>query len=1126
MTPYTILYVDDEPELLNLGKIYLEMQGDFIVDTCLSVKECLDAGDLIRYDAIVSDYQMPDMDGLAFLKLVRSDFGSLPFILFTGKGREEVVIEAINSGVDFYLQKGGAPKAQFAELAHKIKMAVERKRAVDERIESEKRLSTIFHASPIHQMITEYESGRIIDINDRFLHDLRLPRSEVIGKTQQEIGLLIDPEQMEAIYRQLEKTGIVRNVPIIIHNRAGKVFTSLTSLTRVHVHDKDLVYTHSVDISEQAKARQTITALINAPPEVSLLLDTNGIILAVNHAATIRYALSEKELVGRSAYTLIDPGLADLRQQMIGQAISSKKPLIFTDDRTERTYENHLYPVLDADGNVTAVAVYSTDVTEDIRAKQALKESEEKYRLLVEHSHDGVYIYRDNTFLFINQQAALITGYSHDELMEMNIWDTIHPDDRTRLQKSAAQRLSGEQVSSAFYARFLKRDGSVREGEFFVDLVNFQGKPSIFGIFRDITEKKRAEEELREHAAQLRSLSNNLPRGMVYQLIIEPDGKRRFAFVSAGVERIFERKAEDVIREPFLLYNQVPTGERAALLQAETDALASMSLFTYETRIRTPSGAERWIHIRSAPRSLPSGSTIWDGITLDVTAEKQAELELKAAYEQITSSEEELRSQYEELKQSQMRIAESEEKYRALVDHSQDGVFIAQDEKLVFINSAYATMAGYMVEELLGKPFGILVSPEDREMVLSRYRERMAGNSLIEAYEFFVLHKDQKTRIRVKINVGRGMYNGRPAAIGTLRNVDEERRHEEALRESEEKYRMIIETMQDVFYRIDKNGTITMISPYGARIVGYGSPEEMIGKLNASDFYADLKEQETLITMLLKEKAVTGYPLTLKDRSGNLHYATANSHIRYDAAGNFDGIEGILHDITDLRRTEQALRQANRQITLVTSITHHDIRNQLAALSGYLELSRQQVNSPEKMLEIIEKEQQIADVIEQQIRFSHDFEDMGVKKPLWQPLAPLVTMVADNMAAEEKPDIRVDLPDVEVFADPLLPKVFYNLFENAYRYGGGGMTRITVTGTEDKTNLTLALEDNGIGISERDKSHIFEWGFGKNTGLGLFLVREILALTEITIRETGKPGHGARFEITIPQGIFRKRKTP
>ena len=112
---YTILYVDDEPSLLETGKIFLERSGKFSVDIVTSAPAAITLLNTKNYDAIIADYQMPCMDGIEFLKRIRSSGNIIPFILFTGRGREEVVIQALNEGADFYLQKGGDPIAQFTE---------------------------------------------------------------------------------------------------------------------------------------------------------------------------------------------------------------------------------------------------------------------------------------------------------------------------------------------------------------------------------------------------------------------------------------------------------------------------------------------------------------------------------------------------------------------------------------------------------------------------------------------------------------------------------------------------------------------------------------------------------------------------------------------------------------------------------------------------------------------------------------------------------------------------------------------------------------------------------------------------------------------------------------------------
>jgi signal transduction histidine kinase len=221
-----------------------------------------------------------------------------------------------------------------------------------------------------------------------------------------------------------------------------------------------------------------------------------------------------------------------------------------------------------------------------------------------------------------------------------------------------------------------------------------------------------------------------------------------------------------------------------------------------------------------------------------------------------------------------------------------------------------------------------------------------------------------------------------------------------------------------------------------------------------------------------------------------------------------------------MARTRKELLQTNEKLNLLSSITRHDIKNQLHALSSYLELSRQTVRDPDLTTELITKEEKIADTIARQLSFTKDYEDMGIAAPAWQNVDGIVRQAAASLPMKET-RVTVEQPDLEVYADPLLSKVFYNLMDNALKYGGEKITRIGISAHETSEGLTIVLEDDGMGIAGEDKRHLFERGFGKNTGLGLFLSREILAITGIAIRETGEPGRGARFEMTVPKGAYR-----
>jgi signal transduction histidine kinase len=219
----------------------------------------------------------------------------------------------------------------------------------------------------------------------------------------------------------------------------------------------------------------------------------------------------------------------------------------------------------------------------------------------------------------------------------------------------------------------------------------------------------------------------------------------------------------------------------------------------------------------------------------------------------------------------------------------------------------------------------------------------------------------------------------------------------------------------------------------------------------------------------------------------------------------------------ELTRT---LETANKKLNLLSSITRHDISNQLMPLNAYIELSEKSVDNPADLKEYFIKEKRITDTIAHQINFTRDYEGLGVNSAVWQDVSALI---GNAKAALPLGNTGVDIgcPGLFVFADPLLEKVFYNLIDNSLHYGGDSMTAIRVTAVEKDKNLHLLYEDNGNGISREDKKQLFTKGFGKHTGLGLFLSREILSITGITITETGEPGKGARFEITVPEGKYR-----
>jgi signal transduction histidine kinase len=227
----------------------------------------------------------------------------------------------------------------------------------------------------------------------------------------------------------------------------------------------------------------------------------------------------------------------------------------------------------------------------------------------------------------------------------------------------------------------------------------------------------------------------------------------------------------------------------------------------------------------------------------------------------------------------------------------------------------------------------------------------------------------------------------------------------------------------------------------------------------------------------------------------------------------------LIEKVSAVRRAHDEVAFLDRKLNLVGSVTRHDVLNQLTAVSGYTELLGMVAEDPQ-MKSYIEKIQFALDKIRRQFQFAKDYQNLGTEPPRWQSLASVIRR-AEDIVPLKGVTIADTCGTAAVFADPVLEKAMAQLLDNAVRHGHHATT-IRISVHEEENGAVLVVEDNGTGIPAADKERIFERGFGKYTGWGLFLTREILLLTGMTIAETGEPGRGARFEIHIPGEVFRK----
>jgi len=338
------------------------------------------------------------------------------------------------------------------------------------------------------------------------------------------------------------------------------------------------------------------------------------------------------------------------------------------------------------------------------------------------------------------------------------------------------------------------------------------------------------------------------------------------------------------------------------------------------------------------------------------------------------------------------------------------------------------------------------------------------------------------------------------------------------LKQSEERYRNLADNLPD-YVLIHDREFIHYANPAATRLLGH--PE---GTLAGQSIYsiltpASAEAAREVIDAIRRDE----FPDHLREidiplRDGTIRHCLIKT-VRIDDVGLPSGLS-VITDITERKAAEDALSRANKKLTILSSITRHDIKNQLTALAAYLELSQEELGTNPTAADYLRTEVRITQTMGRQLDFTKEYEDMGTVAPAWQNVNAGIRRAVATLPMRDV-RVEVDRTDLSVYADPLFEKVFYNLIDNALKYGGESMTAIRVTSTETDAGLVITCEDDGAGIASKDKKHLFERGFGKHTGLGLFLTREILAITAITIAETSEPGRGARFEIVVPKGAYR-----
>jgi len=348
------------------------------------------------------------------------------------------------------------------------------------------------------------------------------------------------------------------------------------------------------------------------------------------------------------------------------------------------------------------------------------------------------------------------------------------------------------------------------------------------------------------------------------------------------------------------------------------------------------------------------------------------------------------------------------------------------------------------------------------------------------------------------------------------------KRSEEQLRREKDRLGQYLDIAGALFVVLDSNGRVALINRRASEVLGYPA-DAVVGEPWVERFISP-EEQERYRALFLGlmqgEIGASEYVRTpvLTASGGERIIAWHNTVLRGDD-GVVCGTLSSGEDITEQQHAEAALGRANAKLNLLSGITRHDILNQVNVARAYIDFAGEDSKNPGVQAHL-ERARAAVDEIQKQIEFSRDYQNMGVKEPVWQRPEDLIRESARDLALPAEVGVRVDLAGLEVYADPMVRKVFYNLIDNAVRHGGR-VIEVRFSCVRSGQDLLILCEDDGTGIPDGEKEAIFRETYKRRYGHGLFLVAGILGITGMTIRETGVSGEGARFEIRVPNGGYR-----
>lgn len=677
------------------------------------------------------------------------------------------------------------------------------------------------------------------------------------------------------------------------------------------------------------RQQQFLEAVLDNAQSGIVACDANGVLTVFNRALRDLHALPQEPIPAQQwaeHYDLYHPdGKTRMKTEELplfralqGERVHDVEMMVVPQTGPARTFVASGEPLRGKDGENRGAVVAFHDITDRKQAEEALRTEVEFRRVVMQRAAEGLCLchevpdYPYVRFTIWNARMEQITGYTMDEINRQGWYQSVYPD--PELQARAVARMVRMRQSDDLLAEeweITRADGTKRQLQISTSAVHdSDGTRHVLALMHDVTDRKRAEEALRESHDQLTRLADNLPHSIVYQMMPDANGNRHFTYFSAAAKRILGITPEEVKADAGVLYRQILEPFRPAMEQAEVTAAKNQSLFDAETPVRMTDGTVKWLHICSTPYQREDGQTVWDGIATDITDRKHAEEALR----------------------------QSEEGLRLVLEASGTGWWSLD------LASAELT-ADDRCKALFGLPsttepsfalFRERVFPDDR-LVAEKHLAEARGQPGDYEAEYRTVWPDGSLHwLFIK---GRAFHDtAKPCIKGVVMDVTDRKQAEEALRASEEDFRTFFNSIDEYLFVLNQEGCILHVNDTVMAKLGY-SREELIGKSVLCLHPEERREEAAQIVADMSAGKAATCPIPVITKGGRL--LPVETRVVKGKWSGQDVLFGISKDLSELRASEETFSKAfhsNPSPMAITSLATHrfmDVNRAFLDTLGY-----------------------------------------------------------------------------------------------------------------------------------------------------------------------------------------------